>query len=142
MATVRYIVDDVDAAISFYCQHLGFREAMHPAPAFAMLVRDDLRLTLSAPGGGPGGGQAMPDGTLPKPGGWNRISLEVSDIEGVVQRLRRAGVQFRNEIVTGVGGKQILVDDPSGNPVELFEPIVPEASEAAAKDTWTSQDAP
>jgi catechol 2,3-dioxygenase-like lactoylglutathione lyase family enzyme len=116
MATVRYIVDDVDAAIAFYCQHLGFREVMHPAPAFAMLIRDDLRLTLSAPGGGPGGGQAMPDGTLPKPGGWNRISLEVSDIEGVVQRLRGAGVQFRNEIVTGVGGKQILVDDPSGTP--------------------------
>jgi catechol 2,3-dioxygenase-like lactoylglutathione lyase family enzyme len=141
MATVRYIVDDVDAAIAFYCQHLGFREVMHPAPAFAMLIRDDLRLTLSAPGAGPGGGQAMPDGTLPKPGGWNRISLEVSDIEGVVQRLRGAGVQFRNEIVTGVGGKQILVDDPSGNPVELFEPIIPEAREAAARDTGTSQDA-
>jgi catechol 2,3-dioxygenase-like lactoylglutathione lyase family enzyme len=141
MATVRYIVDDVDAAIAFYCQHLGFREVMHPAPAFAMLIRDDLRLTLSAPGGGPGGGQAMPDGTLPKPGGWNRISLEVSDIEGVVQRLRGAGVQFRNEIVTGVGGKQILVDDPSGNPVELFEPIIPEAREATARDTRTSQDA-
>jgi catechol 2,3-dioxygenase-like lactoylglutathione lyase family enzyme len=141
MATVRYIVDDVDAAIAFYCQHLGFREVMHPAPAFAMLIRDDLRLTLSAPGGGPGGGQAMPDGTLPEPGGWNRISLEVSDIEGVVQRLRGAGVQFRNEIVTGVGGQQILVDDPSGNPVELFEPIIPEAREAATRDTWTSQDA-
>jgi catechol 2,3-dioxygenase-like lactoylglutathione lyase family enzyme len=139
MATVRYIVNDVDAAIAFYCEHLGFHEVMHPAPAFAMLLRDDLRLTLSAPGGGPGGGQAMPDGTLPEPGGWNRISLEVSDLEAVVERLRGAGVQFRNEIVTGIGGKQILVDDPSGNPVELFEPIIPEAREAAARDSGASQ---
>ena len=136
MATVRYIVDDVDAAIAFYCQHLGFREVMHPAPAFAMLVRDDLRLTLSAPGGGPGGGQAMPDGTLPEPGGWNRFSLEVSDLEEVVERLRGEGVHFRNEIVTGVGGKQVLVDDPAGNPVELFEPIIPEAREEAALPSW------
>jgi catechol 2,3-dioxygenase-like lactoylglutathione lyase family enzyme len=134
MATVRYIVHDVDAAIAFYCGHLGFREVMHPAPAFAMLVRDDLRLTLSAPGGGPGGGQAMPDGTLPEPGGWNRFSLEVSDIEELVEGLRGEGVTFRNEIVTGVGGKQILVEDPSGNPVELFEPILPEAREGAARE--------
>ena len=134
MATVRYIVHDVDAAIAFYCGHLGFREVMHPAPAFAMLVRDDLRLTLSAPGGGPGGGQAMPDGTLPEPGGWNRFSLEVSDIEELVEGLRGEGVTFRNEIVTGVGGKQILVDDPSGNPVELFEPILPEAREGATRE--------
>jgi catechol 2,3-dioxygenase-like lactoylglutathione lyase family enzyme len=134
MATVRYIVNDVDAAIAFYCGHLGFHEVMHPAPAFAMLVRDDLRLTLSAPGRGPGGGQAMPDGTLPEPGGWNRFSLEVSDLEGVVEALRGAGVTFRNEIVTGVGGKQILVEDPSGNPVELFEPILPEAREAATRE--------
>lgn len=90
MATVRYIVHDVDAAIAFYCGHLGFREVMHPAPAFAMLARDDLRLALSAPGGGPGGGQAMPDGTLPEPGGWNRFSLEVSDIEELVEGLRGA----------------------------------------------------
>ena len=137
MATVsvRYIVDDVDAAIAFYCGHLGFDEVMHPAPAFAMLVRDDLRLTLSAPGGGPGGGQAMPDGTLPEPGGWNRFSLEVSDLEELVEGLRGAGVSFRNEIVTGVGGKQILVDDPSGNPIELFEPIIPEARESASRPT-------
>lgn len=135
MATVRYIVDDVDAAIAFYCRHLGFREVMHPAPAFAMLVREDLRLTLSKPGGGPGGGQAMPDGTLPQPGGWNRITLEVADIEADVARLRHAGVHLRNEIVTGVGGKQVLVDDPSGNPVELFEPLIPEASERSATDT-------
>jgi len=134
MATVRYIVHDVDAAIAFYCGHLGFREVMHPAPAFAMLVRDDLRLTLSAPGGGPGGGQAMPDGTLPEPGGWNRFSLEVSDIEELVEGLRGEGVTFRNEIVTGVGGKQILVEDPSGNPVELFEPILPEAREGATRE--------
>jgi catechol 2,3-dioxygenase-like lactoylglutathione lyase family enzyme len=135
VATVRYIVDDVDAAIAFYSEHLGFREVIHPAPAFAMLARGDLRLTLSAPGGGPGGGQAMPDGTLPTPGGWNRFSLEVSGLEEFVEQLRAAGVQFRNEIVTGVGGRQILVNDPSGNPVELFEPVIPEAREAAATNT-------
>jgi catechol 2,3-dioxygenase-like lactoylglutathione lyase family enzyme len=129
MATVsvRYIVHDVDAAIEFYCGQLGFEEVMHPAPAFAMLSHGDLRLVLSAPGGGPGGGQAMPDGTVPEPGGWNRFSLEVSDIEATVERLREAGARFRNEIVTGVGGKQILVEDPSGNPVELFEPTRDEA---------------
>jgi len=129
MATVsvRYIVHDVDAAIGFYCGELGFEEVMHPAPAFAMLSHGDLRLVLSAPGGGPGGGAAMPDGTVPEPGGWNRFSLEVPDIETTVERLRTAGVRFRNDIVTGVGGKQILVEDPSGNPVELFEPIRDEA---------------
>jgi len=129
MATVsvRYIVHDVDAAIAFYCEHLGFREQMHPAPAFAMLTRGDLRLVLSAPGGGPGGGQAMPDGTMPEPGGWNRFSLEVSDLAATADALRAAGVHFRNDIVTGVGGKQVLIDDPSGNPVELFEPVLPEA---------------
>jgi predicted enzyme related to lactoylglutathione lyase len=92
-----------------------------------MLVRGDLRLVLSAPGGGPGGGQAMPDGQVPTPGGWNRIQLEVSDLADTVESLREAGVHFRNDIVTGVGGKQILLDDPSGNPVELFEPILREA---------------
>jgi len=129
MATVsvRYIVDDVDASISFYCRHLGFHEDMHPAPTFAMLSRGDLRLVLSAPGGGPGGGQAMPDGTTPRPGGWNRFALQVTDLEDVVEELRRAGARFRNEIVSGVGDKQILLDDPSGNPVELFEPTRPEA---------------
>ena len=126
--SVRYIVDDVDTAISFYCQHLGFQEVMHPAPSFAMLTRDDLRLVLTAPGGGPGGGQAMPDGRLPEPGGWNRFQLEVSDIDTIVERLRKAGIHFRNDIVAGVGGKQILLDDPSGNPVELFEPTRPEAA--------------
>jgi catechol 2,3-dioxygenase-like lactoylglutathione lyase family enzyme len=125
--SVRYIVDDVDAAIDFYCRQLGFHEDMHPAPAFAMLSRGDLRLVLSAPGGGPGGGQAMADGTLPQPGGWNRFQLEVDDIEATVATLRENGARFRNEIVTGVGGKQILVEDPAGNPVELFEPTIAEA---------------
>jgi catechol 2,3-dioxygenase-like lactoylglutathione lyase family enzyme len=126
---VRYIVDDVDAAIEFYCGLLGFREVMRPAPPFAMLSHGDLRLALSAPSsGGPGGGgQAMPDGTLPAPGGWNRFQLQVDDIEATVERLRDAGAHFRNEIVTGVGGKQILVEDPAGNPVELFEPTRDEA---------------
>jgi len=129
MATVqvRYIVHDVDAAIAFYCTHLGFREVMHPAPAFAMLSRGDLRLVLSAPNPGAGGGQAMPDGRVQEPGGWNRFAVEVEDLASTVATLRTAGVRFRNEIVTGVGGKQILVDDPSGNPVELFQPIRAEA---------------
>ena len=131
MATVsvRYIVDDVDAAIAFYCQKLGFVEQMRPAPPFAMLSRGDLRLLLSASGGGgPGGGsQAMPDGRKPEPGGWNRFTLEVSDLAETVEGLRKAGATFRNDVVIGVGGKQILVEDPSGNPVELFEPTVPEA---------------
>jgi catechol 2,3-dioxygenase-like lactoylglutathione lyase family enzyme len=130
MATVsvRYIVNDVDEAIAFYCEQLGFQEVMHPAPTFAMLSKGDLRLVLSAPGGGPGGGHAMPDGTMPQPGGWNRFSLEVSDLASLVETLRGKGAHFRNDIVTGVGGKQILLDDPSGNPVELFEPILREAS--------------
>jgi catechol 2,3-dioxygenase-like lactoylglutathione lyase family enzyme len=129
MATVsvRYIVTDVDAAIAFYTQNLGFTEVMHPAPAFAMLSRGDLRLVLSAPGGGPGGGQAMPDGTMPQPGGWNRFAVEVSDLAGTVEKLRRGGVRFRNDIVSGTGGRQIIAEDPSGNPVELFEPALPEA---------------
>jgi catechol 2,3-dioxygenase-like lactoylglutathione lyase family enzyme len=120
--TVRYIVDDVDASIDFYCRHLGFDELMHPAPTFAMLTRGDLRLLLSAPSGQGGGGQAMPDGTRPSPGGWNRFSLEVPDLAGTVDTLRAAGVRFRSGIITGIGGRQILLDDPSGNPVELFQP--------------------
>lgn len=114
--------------MAFYCQHLGFHEDMHPAPMFAMLSRGDLRLVLSAPGGPgtPGGGsQAMPDGTKPAPGGWNRFSLEISDQAATVEALRQAGAHFRNDIVTGVGGKQILVDDSSGNPTELFQPTLP-----------------
>jgi tRNA-Thr(GGU) m(6)t(6)A37 methyltransferase TsaA len=125
--SIRYIVDDVDAAIAFYCSHLGFSEQMHPAPSFAMLTRGDLRLVLSSPGGGPGGGQSMPDGTRPEPGGWNRFSLEVDDLESAVARLLALGTRLRNEIVNGVGGKQILIEDPSGNPVELFEPTRAEA---------------
>ncbi len=134
MATVsvRYIVDDVDAAIDFYCRLLGFAELMHPAPSFAMLARGDLRLVLSAPGGGPGGGQAMPDGATPEPGGWNRFQLEVDDLDALVADLRGQDVHFRSEIINGVGGRQILVDDPSGNPVELFEPTLAEARMSAA----------
>jgi catechol 2,3-dioxygenase-like lactoylglutathione lyase family enzyme len=129
MATVsvRYIVNDIDAAIGFYTTHLGFSVQMHPNDMFAMLTRGDLRLVLSVPGGGPGGGQAMPDGEMPRPGGWNRFSIEIPDLTTTVTLLRRDGVQFRNNLVTGVGGKQIIAEDPSGNPVELFEPAVPEA---------------
>jgi catechol 2,3-dioxygenase-like lactoylglutathione lyase family enzyme len=129
MATVsvRYIVNDIDAAIGFYTTHLGFSVLMHPNDMFAMLTRGDLRLVLSVPGGGPGGGQAMPDGTMPRPGGWNRFSIEIPDLTTTVTRLRRDGVPFRNNLVTGVGGKQIIAEDPSGNPVELFEPAMPEA---------------
>jgi catechol 2,3-dioxygenase-like lactoylglutathione lyase family enzyme len=129
MATVsvRYIVDDVDAAIDFYCRELGFQEQMHPAPTFAMLSHGDLRLALSAPSSAGGGGQAMPDGTMPEPGGWNRFQLQIDDIETTVAKLREHGARFRNDIVTGFGGKQILVEDPAGNPVELFEPTIAEA---------------
>jgi catechol 2,3-dioxygenase-like lactoylglutathione lyase family enzyme len=130
--SVRYIVDDVEVAIDFYCQALGFEEVMHPAPTFAMLSRGDLRLLLSAPGGGPGGGQAMPDGSLPKPGGWNRFQLELPDLEATVNSLREKGASFRNEIVTGAGGTQVLVEDPAGNPIELFEPILEEARLSSA----------
>jgi catechol 2,3-dioxygenase-like lactoylglutathione lyase family enzyme len=124
MATVnvRYIVDDVDSAVAFYGDQLGFDVEMHPAPGFAVLSRGDLRLMVNAPGGGGGAAQPMPDGRVPEPGGWNRIQLEVDDLEDEVDALRTAGARFRNEIVTGRGGKQILLDDPSGNPIELFEP--------------------
>ena len=125
--SVRYIVDDVDAAIDFYCRQLGFEEVMHPAPTFAMLRRGDLRLVLSAPGGGPGGGAAMPDGTTPSPGGWNRFALEVEDLDDLVSTLKAAGARFRNDIVEGVGGRQTLLEDPAGNPIELFQPTRPEA---------------
>src|SRR3954462_13106209 len=138
--SVRYIVDDVDAAIAFYRDHLGFEELMHPAPTFAMLTRGDLRLLLSAPGGGPGGGQAMPDGTLPTPGGWNRVSIEVADLAETVARLRRAGVHLRSDPITGVGGRQVVIDDPSGNPIELFEPTRTVLEVAQAREevrVWT-----
>jgi catechol 2,3-dioxygenase-like lactoylglutathione lyase family enzyme len=129
MATVsvRYIVDDVDAAIAFYRDRLGFTELMHPAPTFAMLTRGDLRLVLSAPGSGPGGGAPMPDGTMPTPGGWNRFAIEVEDLAATAEEWGAAGVGFRNEIIDGVGGRQIIAEDPSGSPVELFEPTRPEA---------------
>jgi len=129
MATVsvRYFIDDMDAAVAFYCDDLGFTEVMRPAPAFAMLTHGALRLLLSVPGGGPGGGAAMPDGTMPTPGGWNRFVLEVDDLDATVAVLRGAGAHFRNEIVDGMGGRQILVDDPAGNPVELFQPTREEA---------------
>ena len=128
--SVRYIVDDVDAAIAFYRDHLGFREQMHPDPAFAMLTHGDLRLVLVAPvpAGHPGGGsRPMPDGTKQRPGGWNRFMLQVPDLEAAVKELRAAGVRVRNEIVTGVGTRQVMIEDPSGNPVELFEPVREEA---------------
>jgi catechol 2,3-dioxygenase-like lactoylglutathione lyase family enzyme len=124
---VRYIVNDVDEAIRFYTEQLGFTLQMHPAPAFAMLSRDDLRLVFSAPNPSAGGGQAVPDGTQQAPGGWNRFAIEVTDLSNMVEALQKAGAHFRNNIVTGVGGKQIIIDDPSGNPVELFEPVLPEA---------------
>jgi catechol 2,3-dioxygenase-like lactoylglutathione lyase family enzyme len=120
--SVRYIVDDVDAAIAFYTTHLGFGVDMHPAPTFAAVRLGDLRLLLSAPTGPGGGAQPMPDGRVPEPGGWNRIQVQVADLPATVESLRAAGVRFRNEIVTGRGGTQILLDDPAGNPIELFQP--------------------
>ena len=120
---VRYIVDDVDAAIGFYTEHLGFKVDMHPAPGFAALSRGDLQILFNRPGGGGGAGQSMPDGQAPAPGGWNRIQLEVEDLEATVDALRSSGARFRNEIVNGNGGKQILLEDPSGNPIELFQPF-------------------
>ena len=121
-ASVRYIVSDVEVAASFYAKHLGFKVEMKPAPGFAMLSRGDLKLLLSVPGGGGGAGQSMPHGRHPEPGGWNRIQLEVDDLQSLVEALRTAGAHFRNDIVVGRGGKQILLDDPSGNCIELFQP--------------------
>ena len=118
---VRYITDDVDAAVAFYVEHLGFAVQSHSSPGFAMLSRGALRLLLNQPGAG-GAGQSLPDGRRPEPGGWNRFQIEVTDLEYEVQLLRAAGVSLRGEIVTGRGGSQILIDDPAGNPVELFQP--------------------
>jgi catechol 2,3-dioxygenase-like lactoylglutathione lyase family enzyme len=120
--SVRYIVEDVDAAIAFYTERLGFTIELHPAPGFAALTRGDLRLLVNAVGGPGGASQPMPDGRRPEPGGWNRILLQFDDLDREVERLRQAGARFRNDIVTGFGGKQILLDDPAGNPIELFEP--------------------
>jgi len=119
---VRYIVNDVDAVIPFYTDMLGFQLEIHPAPGFAMLSHGNLHLLLNRPGAG-GAGQAMSDGQSPAPGGWNRIQIEMEDLEATVKRLKEAGCRFRNEIVTGNGGKQILLEDPSGNPIELFQPF-------------------
>jgi predicted enzyme related to lactoylglutathione lyase len=119
---VRYIVDDVGAAIAFYSQHLGFTVAAHPAPSFAILSKGNLRLLVNGAGGPGGAAQPMPDGRMPEPGGWNRIQIEVTDLEATVSALRQAGAHFRNEIVKGMGGKQILLEDPAGNAIELFEP--------------------
>jgi len=120
--SVRYIVNDVDAVIPFYTDMLGFQVEMHPAPGFASLSRGDLHLLLNRPGAG-GAGQPMADNQLPAPCGWNRIQIEVNDLVATVEKLKRQGARFRNTIVTGNGGKQILLEDPSGNPVELFQPF-------------------
>jgi len=117
---VRYMVDDIEAAVAFYTTHLGFTLLSKTAPAFADVERDGLRLLLSGPTSS--AGRPMPDGRRPGPGGWNRIHLIVEDLSSEVNRLRAAGVHFRNDIVTGPGGVQILLDDPAGNPIELFQP--------------------
>lgn len=120
MAAIRYLVHDVDAAIAFYVERLGFTLAEQMGPAFAIVRRGDLSLWVS--GAASSAARPMPDGRQPEPGGWNRVVVEVEAIDDVVEELRSSGATFRNEIVTGPGGKQILVEDPSGNPVELFQP--------------------
>ncbi len=120
--SVRYIVDDVDAAVDFYTSKFQFEVAMHPGPGFAMLRRNELRLLLNSPGGGGGAGQTLADGSRPEPGGWNRFQLEVDDLDDAVAGLRRAGVDLRGDVISGRGGRQALIADPAGNLVELFEP--------------------
>jgi len=120
VAAVRYIANDVDSAVDFYTNKLGFKIDKHVKSAFAALSLGNLMLYINSPGAG-GAGKAMPDGTMPAPGGWNRFQLQVSDIEAAVKDLKKEGAKFRNDIVTGVGGKQILLEDPSGNLIELFE---------------------
>ena len=122
MVSVRYIVDDVDKAIEFYTRYLAFELKMHPAPTFAILVKDDLRLLLNSPSTIGGGGQSMSDGEKPKPGGWNRISLQVSDLAAIVEDLRKKGARFRSDVIIGIGGNEILLLYPAGNLIELFEP--------------------
>jgi catechol 2,3-dioxygenase-like lactoylglutathione lyase family enzyme len=120
LVSVRYMVDDVEEAVAFYTRHFGFTLRSNAAPAFADVVRGRLRLLLSGPASS--AGRAMPDGRTPSPGGWNRIHLIVEDIATEVERLRVAGLTFRNDIVSGPGGQQILLEDPAGNPIELFQP--------------------
>ena len=119
--SVRYIADDVDAAVRFYTEHLGFDLDMHPAPGFAVLTRDDLRLLINAPGAG-GAGKPADDGRQPEPGGWSRFQIELDDLDTTVAKLQAAGQTFRTSIVSGQGGRQALVEDPAGNVIELFEP--------------------
>ncbi len=119
--TIRYFVGDMESAVDFYCLHLGFEEERRHSPVFAMLYRGDLRLLLNVPGTHPSG-HALPDGTLPTPGGWNRMLIQVADLDEAVESLRRAGVHFRYDQPSGVGVRQVLLEDPSGNPIELFEP--------------------
>jgi catechol 2,3-dioxygenase-like lactoylglutathione lyase family enzyme len=120
LVSVRYMVDDVEGAVDFYTTHFGFEVRTNFAPAFADVVRGNLRLLLSGPTSS--AGRPMPDGRTPEPGGWNRIHLIVDDIDGEVERLRAADLRFRNDVVSGPGGRQILIEDPSGNPIELFQP--------------------
>ena len=121
-ASVRYIVHDVEAAVAFYRDLLGFEVEMHPGPGFAALARGPVRLLLNAPAGPGGAAQPTPDGRVPEPGGWCRFQLTVADLETEVERLTNAGGRFRSEIVTGRGGSQVLLEDPSGNAIELFQP--------------------
>jgi len=121
--SVRYVVDDVDAAVDFYTSLLQFEVAMRPGPGFAMLRRGELRLLLNSPGGGGGAGQTLADGARPEPGGWNRFQLEVDDLDEVVAGVRKAGAELRGDVIIGRGGRQALVPDPAGNLVELFEPF-------------------
>jgi catechol 2,3-dioxygenase-like lactoylglutathione lyase family enzyme len=120
LVSVRYMVDDVEESIDFYTRHFGFELRMSAAPAFADVIRGRLRLLLAGPKSS--AGRPMPDGRKPGPGGWNRIHFVVDDIAAEVERLRSAGLEFRNDIISGPGGQQILLDDPSGNPIELFQP--------------------
>ena len=120
MASIRYMVHDVEAALAFYTEHLGFQVLQRMGPAFASMTRGDLTLWLAGPQSS--AARPMPDGRKPEPGGWNRLVIQVDDLTVTVENMKQAGIRFRNDIVTGPGGKQILVDDPSGNPIELFQP--------------------
>ena len=120
MAVIRYMVDEVDRAVSFYTQQLGFQLEQRMGPAFAMVSQGDLSLWLSGPQ--TSAARPMPDGRLPEPGGWNRLVITVSDLPGVIEKLQQTGVSFRNSMISGPGGKQVLIEDPAGNPIELFEP--------------------